>query len=172
MAWPDAGAQGLPGVTRGLGAPRPSAGAVLGGLAEAEAAPGAWSGGGGRASQGEKGAGCAALLGAAGSERGHLPGGKRRAAAQSPRPRPPPPVGRGPGGPGGRLGFFRQTRREATARPPRASPDYPTPHPRQPTQNTRVSDLATRVTLVKGAQFPNHAPPSESWIPGRVATAA
>lgn len=31
MAWPDAGAQGLPGVTRGVGARRLSSGAVLGG---------------------------------------------------------------------------------------------------------------------------------------------
>lgn len=154
MAWPDAGAQGLPDVIRGLGAPRPSGGAVLGGLAEAEVAPGAWSGGGGRASRGEKGAGCAALVGTAGSERGHFPGGKRRAAAPSPRPRPPPRVGRGPGGPRGRLGFFRQTRPERTDQPPRLR--QTAPHG-QPTPNAPVSELVarpTRVTQGKGAQSP------------------
>ena len=40
-----------------------------------------------------------ALVGAAGSERGHFPRGKLRAVALSPRPRPPPRVGHRPGGP-------------------------------------------------------------------------
>lgn len=37
--------------------------------------------------------------------------------------RPPPRVGLGPGSPPGRLGFFRQTLREVTDRPPRTSPN-------------------------------------------------
>lgn len=122
MAWPDAGAQGLPGVTQGVGAWRSSGGAVLGGPAEAEATPGAWSGGGGCACRGGKGAGCAVRVGVVGSGKGHFPGGKHRAVAPNLRPRPPPRVGLGPGGPRGRLGFFRQTRGEATDWPPRASP--------------------------------------------------
>lgn len=73
MAWPDAGAQGLPGVTRGVGAPRPSGRAVLGGLAEAEATQGAWSGGGGRAPPRREGGGVCRPGGGGGVGEGTFP---------------------------------------------------------------------------------------------------
>ena len=63
MAWPDAGAQSLPGVTRGVGTGMQSGGAVLGGPAEVEAARGSWSGGGGRARGGEEVGGVCSFLG-------------------------------------------------------------------------------------------------------------
>lgn len=170
MAWPDAGARGFPGVTRGVGAQRPPGGAVLGGLAEAEATSGAWSGGGGCARGGGKGAGCAALVGAVGSERGHFPGGKRRDEAPSPRPRPPPRVGRGPGGPRGQLEFFRQTRREAKDRRPRASIDFLLSAANSNTRNSELVSHVTRGSLGQGTELPNCAPPAELWIPGRVAS--
>lgn len=117
MAWPDAGAQGLPGMTRGVGVRRPSGGAVLGGPVGAEAAPSSRRGGGGRTRRG----GAVGGVRDAGVGEGTFP--EDRAG---PRLRVPA-LGRSRGlawgrGPRGRRGFFRQTHREVTGRPRRASP--------------------------------------------------
>ncbi|XP_016784600.1 collagen alpha-1(VII) chain-like [Pan troglodytes] len=156
MAWPDAGAPGLPGVTQGSGAGRPLR----------RGGPG-WSGGGGGRSEpvspgrlrrrGE--GGVCRPGGDRGVGEGTLPPrGERPTAGPGPRPRPPPRGGLGPAVPEGGSDPFNQRAGGEGAAPFRV---------RQPTRDTRVSELAARETRVTYRAGALKAP-----TPGPVAAAA
>ncbi|XP_077841445.1 uncharacterized protein LOC106994903 [Macaca mulatta] len=155
MAWPDAGAPGLPGVTQGSGAGRPLR----------RGGPG-WSGrGGGRSEPLSPGrlrrrerAGCAALVGAAGSQRGHCPPRRAPSRGSGSPPKAAPASGLGPAVPEGGSDPFDQRAGDDGAAPFRV---------RQPTRNTRVSEVAARETRVTDRAGAPKAP-----TPGPVAAAA